>query len=91
MSENASSQVIDARYNHKEVVINAHWQYDQRASMAYEILKEMLKNPKLKFEKLNADVLVDIAFEIEENFNRVADNNQMIVHCPGELPVKDSK
>ena len=89
MSENASSQVIDARYNHKEVVINAHWQYDQRARLAYEILTGMLKNSETPYHLIDADTIVDVAFEIESAFHNAAESKSMIIECPHELPLKD--
>ena len=89
MSENASSQVIAARYNHKEVVINAHWQYDQRASMAYEILKEIIKSENLRYRLHEADLVVDLAFDLESTFHNAAENRNMIIDCPTNLPLKD--
>ena len=89
MSENASSQAIESRYNHKEVIINAHWQYDQRASMAYEILKEIIKSKHLQYRLKDTDLVVDLAFDLESTFHNAAEIRNMIIDCPTSLPLKD--
>ena len=91
MSNNASAQVIENRYNHCEVVINYDWQYDQRAVMAFEILKEILRSKQLSFGLHHPDIIVEQAFNLENAFYLGAISRDMTVSLPGETPLRSDQ
>jgi hypothetical protein len=88
MSSNAQCQILNARYEHKELVICGNFQYDQRAGLALELLKAVLVNKSLT-ERIGSKGLVAYAYELENAFYLKAVEKDMIVELPMEIPKKD--
>lgn len=86
MSENAICYEINGRYEYKELVVYVNFDYDQRARIALELLKELVKSEK---STRSPESLAKFAFELEESFHKIAKERNMLIPLPVVPKKKD--